>query len=264
VTRIALGIVIAVARPAIASLTGDLFPAQERGRMFGYIRFGELLDAGLGYLVAGNLASIVSWRASFLVLSVPGVLLAVALARLLPVPARGGQSRIDVGDTEILPAQNASDDAAAAPDDEQAIRVAEGAVGQGIRAAHIRPHRDQVLHEDPVTMGTGRALRYMLSVRTNVLLIAASTIGLLLLRGFAGIRSGVPAAPVRPWAIVGQHPARDRRRHCHRRARRRTAGRSDDHRRRPVGRSPAGRFPEALRPSAAVYLAIRKHQTVAA
>lgn len=36
-TRTALGIVVAVAGPAIASLTGDLFPAQDRGRIFGYI-----------------------------------------------------------------------------------------------------------------------------------------------------------------------------------------------------------------------------------
>jgi predicted MFS family arabinose efflux permease len=177
VTRIALGIVVAVAGPAIASLTGDLFPAQERGRMFGYILFGELLGAGLGYLVAGNLASVLSWRASFIFLSVPSVLLGLALVRLLPEPARGGQSRIEGGDTEIVPAPEQPDDTGDATEDEQEIRAAEGKVEQGVRAAHIRPHRDLVLHEDPVRMGTWRAFRYVLSVRTNVLLISASTIG---------------------------------------------------------------------------------------
>lgn len=175
VTRTGLGIVIAVAGPAIASLAGDLFPAKDRGRIFGYILFGELLGAGLGYLVAGNLAGVVSWRASFFVLAVPSGLLAVALLRLLPEPARGGQSRIDEGDTDIVPASEAQDgvDASSA----RAPRANEGDVEKGVRARRLRPQRDQVLHEDPVAMSTWRAFRYVLSVRTNVLLIVASTIG---------------------------------------------------------------------------------------
>lgn len=176
VTRLGLGIVIAVAGPAIASLTGDLFPAQDRGRIFGFILFGELVGAGLGYLVAGNLAGLVSWRASFFVLAVPSVVLAIALARLLPEPARGGQSRLDEGDTEIVGEDDAPDDVAG-EDDETQVRAAEGEVERGVRAEHIRPHPEQVLHEDPRTMTTWRAFRYVLSVRTNVLLIGASTIG---------------------------------------------------------------------------------------
>lgn len=175
VTRIGLGIVIAVAGPAIASLTGDLFPARDRGRIFGYILFGELLGAGLGYLVAGNLAGVVSWRASFFVLAVPSALLAVALVRLLPEPARGGQSRIDEGDTQIVPAADVSDEVDGEPGG--AGEADEGEVERRVRALRLRPHPDQVLHEDPVAMSTWRAFRYVLSVRTNVLLIVASTIG---------------------------------------------------------------------------------------
>jgi MFS family permease len=37
VTRLALGAVTAPASPAIASLTGDHFPARERGRGYAYI-----------------------------------------------------------------------------------------------------------------------------------------------------------------------------------------------------------------------------------
>jgi predicted MFS family arabinose efflux permease len=175
VTRIALGVVIAVAGPAIASLTGDLFPAKDRGRIFGFILFGELLGAGLGYLIAGNLAGAVSWRASFFFLAVPSVLLAAALVRLLPEPARGGQSRIDEGDTQIMPAEEVTEEqdgeAGHAPDTD------EGEVERRVRARHLRPHPDQVLHDDPVVMSTWHAFRYVLSVRTNVLLIVASTIG---------------------------------------------------------------------------------------
>jgi predicted MFS family arabinose efflux permease len=35
ITRLALGVVIATAAPVVASLTGDLFPAAERGRIYG-------------------------------------------------------------------------------------------------------------------------------------------------------------------------------------------------------------------------------------
>src|SRR5579864_6555582 len=42
-TRLALGAVTATAGPTVASLTGDLFPAQERSRIYGMILTGELL-----------------------------------------------------------------------------------------------------------------------------------------------------------------------------------------------------------------------------
>ena len=46
VTRLALGTVIAAAGPAVASLTGDLFPASERSRIYGMVLTGELLGRG--------------------------------------------------------------------------------------------------------------------------------------------------------------------------------------------------------------------------
>ena len=41
-TRLLLGAVTATAGPAIASLTGDYFPARERGRVYAYILGGEI------------------------------------------------------------------------------------------------------------------------------------------------------------------------------------------------------------------------------
>ncbi|MHB8492226.1 MAG: MFS transporter, partial [Solirubrobacteraceae bacterium] len=40
-TRLALGAVVATAGPAVASLTGDFFPAAERGRVYSYILAGQ-------------------------------------------------------------------------------------------------------------------------------------------------------------------------------------------------------------------------------
>src|SRR6516164_4202025 len=62
-TRFLLGAVTATAGPAIASLTGDYFPARERGRVYAYILGGEILGSALGFIVSGTLASAISWRA---------------------------------------------------------------------------------------------------------------------------------------------------------------------------------------------------------
>jgi len=85
-TRLALG---AAAAPAVASLTGDLFPAAERGRIYGYILTGELVGTGIGFLVSSDVAAVLSWRYSFWVLAVPGFVLAAAIWRLLPEPRPG-------------------------------------------------------------------------------------------------------------------------------------------------------------------------------
>lgn len=86
--RVLLGAVAATAWPVVASLVGDLFDPAERGRVLGTILSGELLGAGLGFLVSGNIAALLGWRAGFLVLVLPGVALAREIARRLPEPRR--------------------------------------------------------------------------------------------------------------------------------------------------------------------------------
>jgi MFS family permease len=88
VTRLALGAVTATAGPAIASLTGDYFPARERGRVYAYILGGEIAGSAAGFIVGGMLASLLSWRASFVILALPGFYLARLLWRTLPEPPR--------------------------------------------------------------------------------------------------------------------------------------------------------------------------------
>jgi predicted MFS family arabinose efflux permease len=106
-TRLALGAVTATAGPTVASLTGDLFGAQERSRIYGMILTGELLGAGLGVLIAGDLGAATSWRVGIAVLAVPSLALSWAIHRYFPEPARGGQSRLAVGAHEI-PSADAS------------------------------------------------------------------------------------------------------------------------------------------------------------
>ncbi|HET9692609.1 MAG TPA: MFS transporter, partial [Acidimicrobiales bacterium] len=56
--RVALGFVTAAAGPIPASLIGDYFPADERGRIYGYLLSGELLGAGIGFSVTGDIAAL--------------------------------------------------------------------------------------------------------------------------------------------------------------------------------------------------------------
>ena len=187
VTRLALGVVIATSYPAIASLTGDLFPAAERGRVYGYILTGELVGSGVGFLISGDVAGALSWRAGFIWLAAPSLLLAWVLRRYLPEPARGGQSQLHEGDTEIRAAEQIGDQGDDQVDDASggagAASSAEGEVERRVEQQHVPPHDRLVLRADPTGWPLWRAVRYTLSIRTNLALIAASGLGYFFLQG---------------------------------------------------------------------------------
>ena len=184
--RLALGGVTATAGPMVASLTGDLFPARERGRIYGYIVTGELIGAGFGLVVASIVSEFLGWRAGFIILAPPSLLLAWALWAYLPEPARGGQSRLERGASEIVTAQQARGDMSGeAPAAEQ--RGGGDPVRRAVAARRIEP-REAIVEAaaDPAHMTMWQAVRYVLKVRTNVAIIAASSLGYFF---FAGLRT---------------------------------------------------------------------------
>src|SRR5580658_4696954 len=91
-TRACLGAVTAAAGPVVASLVGDWFPGAERGRIYGFILTGELLGAGVGFAVTGDIAAL-SWRAAFVILALPAFVLAWLIFKV-PEPARGGSGAL--------------------------------------------------------------------------------------------------------------------------------------------------------------------------
>ena len=111
-SRLFLGAVTATAGPAIASLTGDYFPARERGRVYAYILGGEIAGTAFGFIVSGSIASLIDWRAAFFLLAIPGFFLARELYRTVPEPLRGGQSRLEPG---VMDLKQAVADSAARP-----------------------------------------------------------------------------------------------------------------------------------------------------
>jgi MFS family permease len=178
-TRLLLGAVTATAGPAIASLTGDYFPAQERGRVYAYILGGEIAGTAAGFIVSGSVASLIDWRAAFVLLAIPGFFLARELYRTVPEPLRGGQSRLEPG---VVDLKQAVADAASRPRAEAEQAEASDADGDELAQAEARrrgvePDPKLVLNEDPRALGLVHAVRYILSIPTNVLMIISSSLG---------------------------------------------------------------------------------------
>lgn len=201
ITRLALGLAIAMAGPAIASLVGDLFPARERGRLYGYILAGELIGAAVGFLLCGNVAAAISWRWAFWAMVGPSLGVAWALHRLLPEPARGGLSQLAAGAREIVAAESVGGIDNAAPEPEPSLQQS-GLVEEEIESAEVEPVSSHVLVRDAADESLWWAVRYVLSIRTNLVLIVSSALGYFVFSGvrtFGVISSGLASASISTW-----------------------------------------------------------------
>jgi MFS family permease len=186
-TRLLLGAVIATAGPAIASLTGDYFPARERGRVYAYILGGEIAGTAAGFIVSGTVASLISWRAAFVLLGLPGFFLARLLYRTVPEPLRGGQSRLEPGVADLKEALAAavSRPQAEAQDTDEPEADVDELAQEAARRLGVRPDPNLVLEEDPRALGLVAAVRYILSIPTNMLMIISSSLGYFFFAGLS-------------------------------------------------------------------------------
>ena len=181
-SRLALGGVTAVAGPTIASLVGDWFPAGERGHIYSYILTGELLGAGAGFAFTGDIAAL-NWRLAFVILAIPAFVIAWAVVNL-PEPLRGGRGALapEPGTKPWEAAQRA--EAALAEADRLEAERADGRTDAQRLALErgVKPHADLVRRANP-RMGFFESVRYVLSVRTNVVLILSGACGYYFLAG---------------------------------------------------------------------------------
>jgi MFS family permease len=187
-TRLFLGLVVATAGPAIASLTGDYFPARERGKIYAYILGGEIAGTAFGFIVSSSVASAISWRAAFVLLAIPGFFLARELYRTIPEPLRGGQSHLEHGEEDLVDA--AARARAKLPDDwlephDRPTQV-EDIARQAARRLGAEPDPDLILHDDPRTLTLMESIRYVLRIPTNVMMIISSSLGYFY---FAGLQT---------------------------------------------------------------------------
>ncbi|MGK2947954.1 MAG: spinster family MFS transporter [Acidimicrobiales bacterium] len=86
--RAALGIGETIDNPASQSLIADYYPTDVRGRAFALQRATPFFGQAIGLALAGGIAAVLSWRWAFLLVGVPGSILALLVWRL-PEPKRG-------------------------------------------------------------------------------------------------------------------------------------------------------------------------------
>jgi MFS family permease len=174
--RIVVGLGSAPTGPTMVSLVGDYFPARDRAHIWGLVLSGELLGAGFGFLVAGEVASLLDWHWSFYVLSLPTLGVAYVVRRWLPEPARGGASQLEPGATQVVE----DDGIEEAPAEEEFEKTA---VQEEVAESEVPPRAELVLRRDPFQMSLWQAVVYTLRVRTNLVLILASALGYFYFQG---------------------------------------------------------------------------------
>ena len=175
ITRVGLAAVAAAAGPAVASLIGDLFPTEERAKIYGRILAGELVGTGFGLVGSTLVAGLFGWRAAFFWLVPFTVVLAIVMSRTRE-PARD-QAEVLRADPRHAAEFQISDDA----DGRDAVR-------RVLDDAEVQPRPELVLDESPEHMSLPAAMRYVLRVPTNRVLIVASALAYFFfagLRGFA-------------------------------------------------------------------------------
>lgn len=100
VARLGVGAGEAALSPATYSLISDLFPREKLGRAVGVYSMGSFLGAGIAFLVGGSVIGMVasfhalevfgrpmaSWQLVFVIVGLPGVVLAAIIAALVREP----------------------------------------------------------------------------------------------------------------------------------------------------------------------------------
>jgi predicted MFS family arabinose efflux permease len=159
--RIFLGSVTAVARPAIASMVGDTFSLGRRSRALSVIDSGDLVGTGIALLAGATVVRVVGWRGVFWLLGACGLVLAWAIWRL-DEPRRRRPGKQDEEDDE-----------------------SDRAVVQAARE-EAEPDERLVLEGDPERLPLHEAVRYVLRIRTYVIVIASTALGSFF---FAGVKT---------------------------------------------------------------------------
>jgi predicted MFS family arabinose efflux permease len=100
--RIGVGVGEAGATPASNAIVSDYFPPDRRPMALTVLALGAPLGAWLGAEFAGAVAHAYGWRAAFLALGVPGVLVGILVFLTIREPARGRMDAIPAPGTRSL------------------------------------------------------------------------------------------------------------------------------------------------------------------
>ena len=87
--RVGIGIGEAGCLPASHSLLSDLFPQQRRSMVLGIFTAGNMIGITAGLTLGAWIGALYGWRAAFLLLGLPGLLLSFVLYLCISEPDRG-------------------------------------------------------------------------------------------------------------------------------------------------------------------------------
>ncbi|MCQ8186465.1 spinster family MFS transporter [Parvularcula maris] len=87
--RVGVGIGEAGCTPPANSLIADYYPPEKRSTALGYYAMGVTIGTALSYLIGGPITDLFDWRTAFVVLGLPGVLVAVLLKLTVREVPRG-------------------------------------------------------------------------------------------------------------------------------------------------------------------------------
>lgn len=93
--RVGVGIGEAGGTPACNSIIADYFPADRRSMAMTVFALGAPFGAWLGSDLAGYVSTLYGWRAAFLVLGVPGIILAIIIMVTIKEPVRGRLDKVN-------------------------------------------------------------------------------------------------------------------------------------------------------------------------
>jgi predicted MFS family arabinose efflux permease len=87
--RIGVGVGEAGGSPPSHSIISDIFPANQRASAIGFYSMGVNIGILFGFLAGGWINEFFGWRIAFMVVGIPGVVLAIVLRLTLAEPIRG-------------------------------------------------------------------------------------------------------------------------------------------------------------------------------
>jgi MFS family permease len=87
--RIGVGVGEAGGSPPSHSMISDIFPPQRRASALGFYSMGVNIGILFGFLLGGWLNEFFGWRVAFMVVGVPGIMLAILVRWSLAEPIRG-------------------------------------------------------------------------------------------------------------------------------------------------------------------------------
>ena len=101
--RVGVGVGEAGASPPSHSIISDYFPHAERGRALSFYSMGIYIGILVGFLLGGWINQFFGWRMAFIVVGLPGILMAVVVKLTLREPLRG---QLDSGDHAAAPSSD--------------------------------------------------------------------------------------------------------------------------------------------------------------